>query len=157
MKILIIALCLVVLQSTQNEAYSEVNTDFEEIKREFNIQKGDYFVMIFFDLGACEKYIFTPLGIVNCLKEKVGDVKVKFSAFVSVSREKELAIFKKNYSWNYDCHRDKDYKEKLGLKRSAAVAVFDSEGNTISEMKLFDINCDKLMTDLEEYNKLYKP
>ena len=116
---------LTILQSLS--AIDEINI-FDLIKKEVILNKKEYIVAIYQDIGSCTKCYNAPMNYIDKLNKKMQDVEIKYLAFVSCKRKKELKLFIERYRWADAAMVDKgDVKQKLGLPANSQITVFNDK------------------------------
>jgi hypothetical protein len=129
---------------------------FSDLKSKVNLKKDEKLVIIFYNLGSCSKCLINQIIKIDCAKYELSRInkkllkKIKIIALIGCEREKELALFQKEYNWEGEMVFDNgSSKARLGLNIETSVTIFDFNGNYLL------IDCNQNEFNLDKDCKLY--
>lgn len=118
------------------------SNDISDINTLTNLKKDEFVVILFLSPRECSSCIDRLLMEIECIKEyaKKNNNKIKVLLILSCFRDSEIKKYKKMLNWNDLIIIDKNYKEKLNLKKYTKVALVNFFGKVIAEYNNNDKN-----------------
>jgi hypothetical protein len=114
---------------------------FNELKKETNLEWDEKLIIIYQNLGNCNKCYLEPMEIIYNVTSICPDIKYKILALVRCDRKIELKVYKRDHDWKYYMFRDDGRaRKKLLADNETIITLLDSNGRNLLNIKGGDMH-----------------